>query len=229
MCCLKRRSISKPGVFGDAHPTNRRHMCDARHARRKSSTEGSLGKLLQMTSASNQQLRAPCSTRFTRLTTVYPAKAGEETMALIGPVLITNSVTTRNVFTYPACSPVVMVCGRSCSFFQMIPVMLFGVLFAKKRYSLREYLSVGLITAGIVTFNLSKSQQSSKEVRAQGPALFMAGVGRRTKRRPSNISRFWLRGRSAASLPNKYSRFNGVPESTTLTVSLLGAQSVCAS
>ncbi|CAN0485152.1 unnamed protein product, partial [Hapterophycus canaliculatus] len=37
----------------------------------------------------------------------------------------------------------------------MIPVMLFGVLFAKKKYSLQEYLCVGLITAGIVTFNLS--------------------------------------------------------------------------
>lgn len=37
----------------------------------------------------------------------------------------------------------------------MIPVMLFGVLFARKRYSLREYMCVGLITAGIVVFNLS--------------------------------------------------------------------------
>lgn len=38
---------------------------------------------------------------------------------------------------------------------KMIPVMLFGVLFAKKRYTLQEYLCVALITAGIVTFNLS--------------------------------------------------------------------------
>ena len=48
----------------------------------------------------------------------------------------------------------------------MIPVMVFGVLFAKKRYSLREYLSVGLITAGIVTFNLFKPADKHKEVRA---------------------------------------------------------------
>jgi drug/metabolite transporter (DMT)-like permease len=36
----------------------------------------------------------------------------------------------------------------------MIPVMLFGVLFAGKRYSVRDYICVALITAGIVTFSL---------------------------------------------------------------------------
>ncbi|CAM9525799.1 unnamed protein product [Phaeothamnion confervicola] len=41
--------------------------------------------------------------------------------------------------------------GKSC---KMIPVMLFGVLFARKRYSAAEYFCVALITAGIVTFNL---------------------------------------------------------------------------
>lgn len=46
----------------------------------------------------------------------------------------------------------------------MIPVMLFGVLFAKKRYSLRDYMCVGLITAGIVTFNLSKASHTSQKV-----------------------------------------------------------------
>lgn len=46
----------------------------------------------------------------------------------------------------------------------MIPVMLFGVLFAKKQYSVREYLCVGLITAGIMTFNLAKASASNKEV-----------------------------------------------------------------
>lgn len=39
----------------------------------------------------------------------------------------------------------------------MIPVMLFGVLFAKKRYGLRDYFSAGLITAGIATFNFAKA------------------------------------------------------------------------
>lgn len=46
----------------------------------------------------------------------------------------------------------------------MIPVMLFGVLFAKKKYSLREYMCVGLITVGIMTFNLAKASASNKEV-----------------------------------------------------------------
>lgn len=45
----------------------------------------------------------------------------------------------------------------------MIPVMLFGVLFAKKRYSLQDYLCVALITAGIVTFNLT-GKAHNKEV-----------------------------------------------------------------
>ena len=48
----------------------------------------------------------------------------------------------------------------------MIPVMLFGVLFAKKKYGLRDYFCVALITAGIVTFNLSKAADKNKEVRA---------------------------------------------------------------
>jgi solute carrier family 35 (UDP-galactose transporter), member B1 len=47
--------------------------------------------------------------------------------------------------------------GKSC---KMIPVMLFGVLFAGKRYSLRDYLGVGLITAGIVTFNMFGKRKS---------------------------------------------------------------------
>ncbi|CAM9898401.1 unnamed protein product [Pylaiella littoralis] len=50
--------------------------------------------------------------------------------------------------------------GKSC---KMIPVMLFGVLFAKKKYSLREYMCVGLITVGIMTFNLAKASASNKE------------------------------------------------------------------
>lgn len=59
----------------------------------------------------------------------------------------------------------------------MIPVMLFGVMFAKKRYSLTEYLCVGLITAGIVTFNLSKAADKNKEVCAPGSYIVLsAGV-----------------------------------------------------
>eukprot|EP01084_Bolivina_argentea_P156143 272105_1 len=49
--------------------------------------------------------------------------------------------------------------GKSC---KMIPVMLFGVLFAHKRYSLREYICVALITIGILIFNLSGSHSKGK-------------------------------------------------------------------
>ncbi len=48
--------------------------------------------------------------------------------------------------------------------FQMIPVMLFGVLFAHKRYSLREYICVALITIGILIFNLSSSHSKVREI-----------------------------------------------------------------
>ncbi|CAM9229446.1 unnamed protein product [Ectocarpus sp. 6 AP-2014] len=50
--------------------------------------------------------------------------------------------------------------GKSC---KMIPVMLFGVLFAKKQYSLQEYLCVALITVGIVTFNLSGKPHNKED------------------------------------------------------------------
>lgn len=45
---------------------------------------------------------------------------------------------------------------------KMIPVMLFGVLFAKKQYSVREYLCVALITMGIVIFNLAKGSKNEQ-------------------------------------------------------------------
>eukprot|EP00750_Incisomonas_marina_P007332 INCI1482.3.p1 GENE.INCI1482.3~~INCI1482.3.p1 ORF type:complete len:304 (-),score=23.27 INCI1482.3:108-944(-) len=46
--------------------------------------------------------------------------------------------------------------GKSC---KIVPVMLFNVLVAKRSYSFREYVQVGLITAGIVAFNLGKSRK----------------------------------------------------------------------
>lgn len=48
---------------------------------------------------------------------------------------------------------------------QMIPVMLFGVLFAKKRYSWRNYLCVGLITVGIALFVSFDQSRSTQQVR----------------------------------------------------------------
>ncbi|CAM9616677.1 unnamed protein product [Ectocarpus fasciculatus] len=50
--------------------------------------------------------------------------------------------------------------GKSC---KMIPVMLFGALFAKKQYSVREYLCVALITMGIVIFNLAKGSNNEED------------------------------------------------------------------
>jgi drug/metabolite transporter (DMT)-like permease len=47
---------------------------------------------------------------------------------------------------------------------QMIPVMLFGVLFAGKRYSVRDYICVALITAGIVTFNLGGEHKQVRQL-----------------------------------------------------------------
>ncbi len=54
---------------------------------------------------------------------------------------------------------------------QMIPVMLFGVLFAKKKYGLRDYVCVGLITAGIVIFNISKASDKHNVRRRVGIVL----------------------------------------------------------
>ncbi|CAN0167085.1 unnamed protein product [Ectocarpus sp. 12 AP-2014] len=50
--------------------------------------------------------------------------------------------------------------GKSC---KMIPVMLFGVLFAKKQYSVQEYLCVALITMGIVIFNLAMGSKTEED------------------------------------------------------------------
>ena len=77
----------------------------------------------------------------------------------------------------------------------MIPVMLFGVLFAKKRYSLRDYMCVGLITAGIVTFNLSKASHTSQKV-------FIYGRNKKEERLalPSTKKKGGLHRRGAAAL-----------------------------
>ncbi|CAM9854998.1 unnamed protein product [Chrysoparadoxa australica] len=58
--------------------------------------------------------------------------------------------------------------GKSC---KMIPVMIFGVLFAQKRYSIRDYTCVALITAGIITFNMGGKQKTGKENSSYGLML----------------------------------------------------------
>ncbi|KAH9129193.1 hypothetical protein AeMF1_000739 [Aphanomyces euteiches] len=50
--------------------------------------------------------------------------------------------------------------GKSC---KMIPVMLMGVVLGRKKYSWKEYVSVLLITAGIVTFQLGKDSSKGKQ------------------------------------------------------------------
>ncbi len=49
------------------------------------------------------------------------------------------------------------VLGKSC---KMIPVMLMRIIFVGKRYTLREYLAVILITAGIAIFLMGKGSTS---------------------------------------------------------------------
>ncbi|KAF0687980.1 Aste57867_20361 [Aphanomyces stellatus] len=49
--------------------------------------------------------------------------------------------------------------GKSC---KMIPVMLTGVVLGRKKYSWKEYVSVILITAGIVVFQLGKESPQGK-------------------------------------------------------------------
>eukprot|EP00611_Tribonema_gayanum_P029920 TRINITY_DN815_c1_g2_i2.p1 TRINITY_DN815_c1_g2~~TRINITY_DN815_c1_g2_i2.p1 ORF type:complete len:356 (-),score=153.18 TRINITY_DN815_c1_g2_i2:376-1443(-) len=63
--------------------------------------------------------------------------------------------------------------GKSC---KMIPVMLFGVVFAGKRYSVRDYVGVALITAGIVTFNLAGKHKSGRENSTYGLALLFMSL-----------------------------------------------------
>ena len=48
--------------------------------------------------------------------------------------------------------------AKSC---KMIPVMLGNVLLGSKRYSLKEYLVVLSITAGIILFNLSAERNEA--------------------------------------------------------------------
>ncbi|RHY33498.1 hypothetical protein DYB32_001613 [Aphanomyces invadans] len=72
--------------------------------------------------------------------------------------------------------------GKSC---KMIPVMLTGVLLGRKKYSWKEYVSVILITAGIVIFQLGKDsskggkQQTENSVYGLGllfTSLFLDGL-----------------------------------------------------
>lgn len=50
---------------------------------------------------------------------------------------------------------------KSC---KLVPVMVMGTIFGKKRYSAKEYLCVALICVGLVVFSLKKSSAANKKL-----------------------------------------------------------------
>jgi UDP-galactose transporter B1 len=50
---------------------------------------------------------------------------------------------------------------KSC---KLVPVMIMGTIFGKKKYSLKEYLCVALICLGLVVFSLKKSSAANKKL-----------------------------------------------------------------
>ncbi|OQS03560.1 Drug/Metabolite Transporter (DMT) Superfamily [Thraustotheca clavata] len=73
--------------------------------------------------------------------------------AYLGAMLCSNEALKH--VSYPT-----QALGKSC---KMIPVMLMGVLIGRKKYALKEYISVFLITVGIVVFQLGKAASPSKQ------------------------------------------------------------------
>ena len=60
------------------------------------------------------------------------------------------SFTALRYMSYP-----MQALGKSC---KMNPVMLMGIVIRKRRYSLREFLCVGLITLGVALFSWKPSE-----------------------------------------------------------------------
>jgi UDP-galactose transporter B1 len=58
----------------------------------------------------------------------------------------------------------------------MIPVMLMGVLMGRKKYALKEYVSVLLITAGIVIFQLGKASSPKASSSQQENSYYGLGL-----------------------------------------------------
>jgi len=65
------------------------------------------------------------------------------------------------------------VLGKSC---KIVPVMIFNVLVAKRSYTLREYIQVGLITLGIVIFNLGKTKSKGGSDSLVGVFLLLGSL-----------------------------------------------------
>lgn len=77
------------------------------------------------------------------------------------------SFTALNYMSYP-----MQAVGKSC---KMIPVMLMGVVIRRRRYSLRNYLCVALVTLGVANFSW-KSKTSAVPASPLGFALLLASL-----------------------------------------------------
>lgn len=88
--------------------------------------------------------------------------------AYLGAMLCSNEALKHVSFPTQALA-------KSC---KMIPVMLMGVLIRRKKYSLRDYVCVLVITAGIAVFQLGKasSKHSERENSAYGLLLLFASL-----------------------------------------------------
>mmetsp|Transcript_21072 Transcript_21072/g.51474 ORF Transcript_21072/g.51474 Transcript_21072/m.51474 type:complete len:334 (+) Transcript_21072:80-1081(+) len=59
---------------------------------------------------------------------------------------------------------------------KMIPVMLMGIVVRKKRYTLREYFCVFLITAGVILFSFKRKADSGVATQPMGIVLLFASL-----------------------------------------------------
>lgn len=77
------------------------------------------------------------------------------------------SFTALNYMSYP-----MQALGKSC---KMIPVMLMGIVIRRRRYSIRDYTCVLLVTIGVATFSW-KSKKSTVPTSPLGFALLFASL-----------------------------------------------------
>lgn len=104
---------------------------------------------------------------------ITPAQLAECALVSLSYLLaMLFSFTALRHMSYP-----MQALGKSC---KMIPVMLMGIVIRRRRYSLREFICVGLITAGVAMF----SWKTKRSIVPSSPlgflllfgSLFMDGV-----------------------------------------------------
>lgn len=83
--------------------------------------------------------------------------------AYLGAMLCSNEALKH--VSYPT-----QALGKSC---KMIPVMIMGVLIGRKKYSVKDYICVLLITAGITMFQLGKASAKHAEKENSSYGLFL--------------------------------------------------------